>query len=408
MRCLRRRSIERYTRGNGSHYAVVVFYEKKINKDTYLNACKTHGCTPKYRRTDPTTVASSQRIHWIDIAKGIGIILVSFGHIRNGDGQSVWLPALDTPINIIYLFHMPLFFFLGGLTFSSRRQFPDFLKVKAKTLLIPYYIFSLYFIAKPIAVLLIPSLGASMQANHDYSNIGLQLYDVLINGSGLWFLWAYFIGELVVYPLDRWFTTKYQYLVSGFLLIAVSILFGKCLPGVTLPFQIVSGVEVAGFILLGIACKQTLQTFTNRGLIWVLFIIVLAAFLAIAFPALSFSTKPWGVLISALAMFLGVAAGVLLSMAIMKNAVLEYIGRHSLSFYVVNAITLNIGKIVFFKLLHIDGTQANIAMQWVYGILLTIFCLGLLALEDIIIRALIPWSLGIKRQKRLQKETDAI
>lgn len=37
----------------------------------------------------PTTVASSQRIHWIDIAKGIGIILVSFGHIRNGDGQSV-------------------------------------------------------------------------------------------------------------------------------------------------------------------------------------------------------------------------------------------------------------------------------------------------------------------------------
>lgn len=107
-------------------------------------------------------------------------------------------------------------------------------------------------------------------------------------------------------------------------------------------------------------------------------------------------------------MFLGVAAGVLLSMAIMKNAVLEYIGRHSLSFYVVNAITLNIGKIVFFKLLHIDGTQANIAMQWVYGILLTIFCLGLLALEDIIIRALIPWSLGIKRQKRLQKETDAI
>ncbi len=358
----------------------------------------------------PTTVAPSQRIHWIDIAKGIGIILVSFGHIRNGDGQSVWLPALDTPINIIYLFHMPLFFFLGGLTFSSRRQFPDFLKVKAKTLLIPYYIFSLYFIAKPIAVLLIPSLGASMQANHDYSNIGLQLYDVLINGSGLWFLWAYFIGELVAYPLDRWFTTKYQYLVSGFLLIAVSILFGKCLPGVTLPFQIVSGVEVAGFILLGIACKQTqtLQTFTNRSLIWALFIIVLAAFRTIAFPALSFSTKPWGVLISALAMFLGVAAGVLLSMAIMKNAVLEYIGRHSLSFYVVNAITLNIGKIVFFKLLHIDGTQANIAMQWVYGILLTIFCLGLLALEDIIIRALIPWSLGIKRQKRLQKETDAI
>lgn len=29
------------------------------------------------------------RIEWIDIAKALGIILVSFGHIRNGDGESV-------------------------------------------------------------------------------------------------------------------------------------------------------------------------------------------------------------------------------------------------------------------------------------------------------------------------------
>lgn len=34
---------------------------------------------------------SETRIKWIDIAKGIGIMLVSFsfGHLRNGDGQSV-------------------------------------------------------------------------------------------------------------------------------------------------------------------------------------------------------------------------------------------------------------------------------------------------------------------------------
>lgn len=58
----------------------------------------------------------SQRIEWIDIAKALGIILVSFGHIRNGDGESVWLPVLDSTIDAIYLFHMPLFFILGGLT----------------------------------------------------------------------------------------------------------------------------------------------------------------------------------------------------------------------------------------------------------------------------------------------------
>ena len=59
-------------------------------------------------------MSGSKRIEWIDVAKGVGIVLVSFGHLRNGDGESVWLPALDVPIDAIYLFHMPLFFLLGG------------------------------------------------------------------------------------------------------------------------------------------------------------------------------------------------------------------------------------------------------------------------------------------------------
>ena len=59
-------------------------------------------------------MSGSKRVEWIDVAKGVGIVLVSFGHLRNGDGESVWLPALDAPIDAIYLFHMPLFFLLGG------------------------------------------------------------------------------------------------------------------------------------------------------------------------------------------------------------------------------------------------------------------------------------------------------
>lgn len=51
------------------------------------------------------------RISYIDIAKGIGIFLVIWGHIiLNG-------PAY----NIIYAFHMPLFFFLSGLVFSKSK-----------------------------------------------------------------------------------------------------------------------------------------------------------------------------------------------------------------------------------------------------------------------------------------------
>lgn len=69
----------------------------------------------------------NKRVEWIDIAKGLGIVLVSFYHLSNGDRQSAWLPGLTALISAIYLFHMPLFYFLGGLTFSRRGGFKAFL-----------------------------------------------------------------------------------------------------------------------------------------------------------------------------------------------------------------------------------------------------------------------------------------
>lgn len=355
----------------------------------------------------PQYTRPHQRVHWIDVAKGLGIILVSFGHIRNGNGQSVWLPDLNESINIIYLFHMPLFFFLGGFTFSSRRKFPVFIKVKAKTLLVPYYIFSLYFLAKPIAAVFSPTLVDGLHTNRDYaSNIGMQFYNILINGSGLWFLWAYFIGELIVYPLSKNLKSHYQYILLGMVFIIASIFYSSYIH-ITLPFCMIKGVEVAGYILIGIACKQ-LITHIPRTAASLSAIILFVALICGAYFTAYVANHSLQLVCNIMCAFIGVAMSALLSAAIASNAVLEYIGRHSLSFYVVNAFTLNIGKIVFFKVLGIDGQHASTAMQWVYGILLTAFRLLILWLEDLLIRALIPWSVGAKRLTPMQRETDAI
>lgn len=82
------------------------------------------------------------RIQWLDLAKARGIIFVCYGHLRKGEGESVWLHALDSSISFVYLFHMPLFFLLSGLTVSTRRNWRDFVITKAKRLLIPYLIAS--------------------------------------------------------------------------------------------------------------------------------------------------------------------------------------------------------------------------------------------------------------------------
>lgn len=69
------------------------------------------------------------RFETVDVAKGIGIILVVLGHVTQNGALGSW----------IYSFHMPLFFLLSGLFF--RPQFGR-LWTTAKRLLVPYLIFA--------------------------------------------------------------------------------------------------------------------------------------------------------------------------------------------------------------------------------------------------------------------------
>ncbi len=60
------------------------------------------------------------RTDWVDYAKGIGILLVVYGHVARG----LFNANIDMPTafyhmadSVVYSFHMPLFFFLSELQF---------------------------------------------------------------------------------------------------------------------------------------------------------------------------------------------------------------------------------------------------------------------------------------------------
>ena len=67
-------------------------------------------------------ITPKKRIEYIDIAKGIGMILVVIGHCINDK---------TFPGTWIYSFHMPLFFVLSGLCFSDKK-YPTFLPFYGK------------------------------------------------------------------------------------------------------------------------------------------------------------------------------------------------------------------------------------------------------------------------------------
>jgi fucose 4-O-acetylase-like acetyltransferase len=85
---------------------------------------------------------------WIDFARGIGVILVVYGHVLGGLVRADLFPqgTLASWMDYtLYTFHMPLFFFLAGLNVqhSLRRGPKPFLFSKGWTIAYPYVLWSL-------------------------------------------------------------------------------------------------------------------------------------------------------------------------------------------------------------------------------------------------------------------------
>lgn len=129
---------------------------------------------------------NKKRIDYLDVAKGIGIILVILGH----------LVCYNSKLScIIFSFHMPLFFFISGILYRDKdSRFFDFIKHKCKKLLVPYlcfwFIALLFFIVKGI----IKEFNVKELFYDVYTGAPNQYY----MGS-IWFMLSLFFVELLFY-----------------------------------------------------------------------------------------------------------------------------------------------------------------------------------------------------------------
>lgn len=131
------------------------------------------------------------RVAWIDAAKTFAILCVVFGHVFRGAHDAGLIPdaGLFWKIdNFIYLFHMPLFFFLSGLTFSGQKHaWPDFLWRLGRTIVLPYVIWS-------AALVAIKQLGRGSvnYPTHLADLLGIAYAPI----SPFWFFYALFFIQL--------------------------------------------------------------------------------------------------------------------------------------------------------------------------------------------------------------------
>lgn len=372
--------------------------------------------------------AAGTKLPWVDVAKGLGILLVALGHLTNGDGQSVWLPALAELHYDLYLFHMPLFFFLGGVVLRPRgRGFAGFAQRRARGLLVPYYVFSLYYLLKPVALALAPSLGESL-AVEGTQDLATSAFDVLVMGEGLWFLWAYFWGQLLAFlvlralagPDDEGAGERGHVLACalvGVLLVLASQLWWTVGPEVKLPLCLLRGVEAGGYILLGVALREALACVPRWALV------PLALALAVALGLVAHRVMPdlyvtqeyvalfpdgespalsLAVLQAALMLLLALAgtlAVAFLSLALGECGPLRELGRRSLVLYALSAPSMNLCKLLLFSLAGVDLHDAPFAAQLGVGALLALASVLVLVPVERLIRRHLPFLLGRRRER---------
>lgn len=132
------------------------------------------------------------RLHAVDSAKGIGILLVVFGHAwRGAQGAGLIADAsvyrmIDT---LIYAFHMPLFFFLSGLLFLEtleKHTTAHLLRGRITRLLWPMVLWSWLFFGLKFAAG--PAVNSPV-ALSEFPIVPLPPYE------HFWFLWALFLCQ---------------------------------------------------------------------------------------------------------------------------------------------------------------------------------------------------------------------
>lgn len=158
------------------------------------------------------------RIEWIDMAKGYGIILVLLGHLHIGRAGILW----------IYTFHLPLFFLLSGYTFRADLDFLPFFRKKSRSLLLPYFGLGI-----PVLAYMLfcdPIGGASKE-----KAIWLIRKFLVQNRFGtLWYLACLFCLEILFYTAVRVLKTDRKLLLLSIMLPILAIVYyllgGKSLP----------------------------------------------------------------------------------------------------------------------------------------------------------------------------------
>lgn len=270
----------------------------------------------------------SKRIEWIDIAKGILIVLVVLGHSE----------ISGVAASVINSFHMAAFFFLAGLTIKLNENKNLFIVKRLKGLIMPYIVLAFIFLGYQFMKYKIIGGGYKFDLKSGLFSIFIPVSGrISTTVYGLWFLPCLFLANIAVYGLEYLYRSKKQLALFSYIIGSAGCIIFYEITGVAsilsiLPFAVLwllCGVKVKG--KLDTIKLYSTQIVIVMGILFIIFVGMNYRISHVRFDLSSMTIGVWPLYV--LNGLTGAFVIICISMQLEKMKILAKIGKDSLLYY---------------------------------------------------------------------------
>ena len=288
-----------------------------------------------------------KRVEWVDIYRGLGMLLVVMGHVGFGGVFS----------KIIHAFHMPMWFFISGYFFTPARDLRATLKRKIKSLFIPFFINGIvYFVEYLIR-------DKFQRGAFQYTKTLLIMLTGIgtpIAGGNQWFLPALFFTNMIYYILRKRIKQRMILLGTVVLLSVSGCLLATIMGRYSVPIPWSLDAGLVGLLFFHIGClmrengdSRIVDTAMNLNLLQLLLVGAATVTLSLVNGECNMRSGRYAIIpLFFLTAFIGIVAMLNLSKYVEKAAGvpvfsamiewLKFVGKESLCFLCLNMLVIRL------------------------------------------------------------------
>lgn len=199
------------------------------------------------RNHEFVSVNVSKRIEWIDVLKGICMVVIIMNHIP---GESVLAARMTYPFELVG------FFFVAGVTFSTKESFRHFIRAKFLRLVVPVFSFGVFNIL----------LSMPFKDIDVVDRIKGIFFQIPGQWDDMWFVACLFVMQIMYYPVARFVKGTRQKIAAALLGCGAGILWMSTVD-MPLPWHVVNALLFLPFLAVGHVIKMSgqLSSFEQRS-----------------------------------------------------------------------------------------------------------------------------------------------